>query len=526
MVTQSSLLSPPNPRSGRATTTIQTTPTEVLPQLIVQARQAGRALYDLSLAERSQRLLHLARLITERSAEGAALIHEETGRPSSMAALSELNNVMSFAKAAIQEAKIALRVTKAKLSPLDFPGKSALISQVPRGIIALIAPWNYPASNFYKSLFPALLSGNAVIMKPSELTPRTGAWLASLAQEVFGEDTVQCIQGGGEVGAALIASGVDAVVFTGSVSTGRKVAEACARQLIPCSLELGGKDAALVLNDASLDRTALGIAQWSMFNSGQDCSSIERIYVEEGIADQFIDHLVRVISQLTTDSGDVDGTEGEPLYDLGPLQSQAQLETVIRHVDEAVADGAVIRCGGHKTEIGYGFQPTVLDRCTDKMNVVTEETFGPVIAVIRVAHAEEGLQLINAAQYGLNASVWTQDVKRGAQLAQQFECGVALVNNHSFTGSLPQIPWTGVKNTGYGVASSRWAYSTFTRPQTVVIDKNKDPDPFWFPIDESYRQFVEAIALKNLGGGLGVVLRLLKLLKTRIKATKSLLNKS
>ena len=218
---------------------------------------------------------------------------------------------------------------------LDFPGKRGVVEAVPRGVIGIIAPWNYPVSNFMKSLLPGLLAGNAVVMKPSEQTPRAGAWLAGLARR---PSVARSSRSSGRRSrrGALIESGIDAVVFTGSVPTGRKVAAAAAARLIPCSLELGGKDAAIVLADANLDRTALGIAQWSMFNSGQDCSSIERVYVESAVAEAFVERLVKVVGGLRVADG-----SGEA--ELGALQNAAQLEIVEAHVADAIARGATLR---------------------------------------------------------------------------------------------------------------------------------------------------------------------------------------
>lgn len=502
------------------------TPIAEMSGIVASAREASERWRRLSLKERSHALIRLGKRITTERAAGATLVGEETGRAHSLAALSEFNNVLSFIQAAIKEAHIALKVTKVKLSPIDFPGKSIRVEQCPRGVIGIIAPWNYPISNFYKSLFPALLSGNTVIIKPSEHTPRVGAWLAALADEELGRGIVSCVQGDGKIGSALIESGIDAVVFTGSVSTGKKVAALAAHHLIPCSLELGGKDAALVLEDADLDRSSLGIMQWSMFNSGQDCSSIERVFVLNSIADRFIERLGTVVSQLTYHSVSDNEIDTGLEKDIGPLQTAAQLELVSEHVREAINQGAQVVCGGEATGVGFGYKPTVLDRCSEDMEIVREETFGPVVAIIRVDTAEEAIEAINRSRYGLNGSIWTRDLKRGEQLALQLDVGVALVNNHSFTGSLPQTPWTGVKDTGYGVASSRWAYHTFVHPKSIVIDKNKDPDPFWFPLDESYQRFVEAIARKNLGGGLGTLMTLIKLLGLRVKATKTLLLKN
>ena len=506
-----------NPITGAALPPVaQTAPTDVA-AAVAAARAAHAEWAKTPFAERARRVRELGRLIVERRAEGAAIMAPELGRTPGMCEIAELNNSVSFAESAIQAGRRALAPHKVRLSMLDFPGKRGVVEAVPRGIIGIIAPWNYPVSNFMKSLLPALLAGNAVVMKPSEQTPRAGAWLAGLAREAIGGGVVQLVQGGGDVGSVLIESDIDAVVFTGSVPTGREVAAAAAARLIPCSLELGGKDAAIVLADANLDRTALGIAQWSMFNSGQDCSSIERVYVESAVAEAFVERLVKVVSGLRVADG-----SGEA--ELGALQNEAQLEIVEAHVADAVARGATLRAGGVRTGQGNGYPGTVLDHCNHEMQVMREETFGPVVAICRVADAEEALRLANDCRYGLNGSVWTTNLTEGEKLARRLEVGVALVNNHSFTGTLPETPWTGTKETGPGIASSEWAYETFGRRRTIMIDRNKDPDPFWMPADDSMTTFRDLLAQKNLGGGIGVMLKLGGVLGRRIKAIRSQLD--
>ena len=505
-----------NPIDGSPLPQVAATPVGEVAAAVARVRAAQRAWEEWPLKDREKAVLQLARLIVERRVEGAAIMSPELGRTPGMCEIAELNNAVNAAKGAVRAGRKALKTTKIGLSPLEYPGKKVVVEAVPRGVVGIIAPWNYPVGNFLKSLYPALLAGNGVVLKPSEHTPRSGAWLADLAQRVTPPGLVQVIQGGGEVGRALVEAGVDAVVFTGSVATGRRVAAACGERLIPCSVELGGKDAAVVLADCDLDRTALGLAQWSMFNSGQDCSSIERAYVDASIADALVERLARVVGHLRV------ATSSEEA-EIGAMQNAAQLAIVEDHVADALAQGAKLVTGGQRVGPGLGYAPTVLDGCTHQMRIMREETFGPVLPICRVKDAGEAVRLANDSRYGLNGSVWTRDVAKGALIARTMEVGVALVNNHSVTGTLFETPWTGVKETGFGIASSQWAYGTFVRRRTVLVDKSKDPDPFWFPADETLAAFREALANVNLGAGLGALIALAGLVGKRIKAIRGML---
>lgn len=506
-----------NPADGSSLPEVRWSSRADVELAIKKARAAQPGWAELSLAARADRALVFGKRLVERRAELAKLLADETGRSITECLMSEVVTSVSYAKGAIRAARVALAPERIKLPMLEFPGKKVVVEAVPRGVIGIIAPWNYPSGNFLKSLFPALLSGNAVVMKPSEHTPRTGAWLAALCCEVFAADVVQIVQGDGAIGAALIEGGVDAIVFTGSVATGKKVSMMAAERLIPASVELGGKDAAIVLADCDLTRTVAGIAFWAMHNCGQNCAGIERVYVEESIADTFVERLTAVVKAIRVNADPTGTTDAE----IGPVQNAAQLAIVEAHVADARQRGAAVLCGGARTGTGLGYQATVIDKCDEAMRVVHEETFGPVVAVIRVKDADEAIRRANDSRYGLNGSVWTKDLERGAAIARRLEVGVALVNNHSFTGVVPETPWTGVRDTGPGVASSRHAYPTFVRRRTLVVDSNRDPEPFWLPTTADLTALAEAVAQLQLGS-IGAAFRALGLIKKRVAAIRKL----
>lgn len=502
-----------SPADGSPLEPIEWTDPGQIAAVVDRARAAQVAWAALPLKERGNKLVALAKRILERRDEVASILAQETGRDEAENLLNEVVFVLDYAKGAVSTAKSALAPEKVWLNPINFPGKRVVVEAVPRGVIGIIEPWNYPLLQFYKPLFPALLAGNGLVLKPSEHAPRTGLWLARQCAAVLGEGLVGVVVGGGEVGSALIDGGVDAVVFCGSVATGRKVAAHCGERLIPCSVELGGKDAAIVLSDCDLERTVAGIAQWAFNNAGQDCSSIERIYVEDSIADTFVQRLAAAVKHMRV--------APTPGADIGPLQNKGQLEIVKAHVADAVTKGAVVVAGGEPVGAGYGFQPTVLDHCTEKMDVIAQETFGPVAPIIRVKTADEAVERANRdSVYGLGGSVWTRNLARGEELARRLEVGLAYVNNHAFLGTVPQVPWTGVGDTGPGVAASRHSFGTFVRRRTVLVDKSTKPDVFWRPANSDLLTLAHASSDLALGA-IGKVFTLLPLLGRRVKAIQA-----
>ncbi len=463
--------------------------------VVARARAAQPAWEAIGFAERAAVMKKACRLLLERRAETGRLIRDESGKLPANAQMHEAVGPLEYISGWIKVARPQLRARKVPINPIAMPGKRAKTEMIARGVVGVIAPWNYPLGVYFKPALPALLCGNAVVLKPSEYSPRTGALFASILAEVLPPDVVQVVQGGRDVGAALIQGGIDALSFTGSPTGGRAVLQACAERMIPCSVELGGKDPAIVLADCDLERTVLGILNWGMHNSGQDCGSVERVYVVDEIAERFVELLARAASRVKVPAR----AEDEAVAGIGPLSNAMQLGIVEEHVKDAVQRGAVVKSGGKRTGVGMWFEPTILDRCDHTMRVVADETFGPVIAVVRVRDVEEAIRLANDSRYGLNASVWSKDLAKAEQIGRRLHCGTVFINNHAITGAMPPAPWTGVKDTGYGVANSEFALHTFVRPRTIFIDSGSAPDPWWLPADELLADMAERLAKAQLG---------------------------
>ncbi len=336
----------------------------------------------------------------------------------------------------------------------------------PQPLVGVITPWNFPLAMPGLDIPPALAAGCAVLLKPSEVTPLSGVEFVRGWKEVGAPPIMEVTTGYGATGAALI-NEVDYVQFTGSTATGKKVAVAAAERLIPFSLELGGKDPAIVLADADLDRAANGVAWGGMFNSGQVCVSIERVYVEAPVYDEFVAKLadkVRDVKQGQEPSGFT--------FDTGAMATDAQRDIVERHVDEATAAGAKVLVGGKPTGKGTFFQPTVLTDVTQDMTCVAEETFGPTLPVIKVKDEEEAIRLANDSKYGLSATVWTGDVGRGERVARRLECGAVNVNDAMTNVFAFALPMGGWKESGMGYrAGGANGILKFCRAQAITAPR-------------------------------------------------------
>ena len=452
---------------------------EVVKSLVDRARVAQRGWASRSIGDRSAALTRAAKNVLDRRHEVLALMREEVGKLEVDALMSEVLGPLDQVSAWTAVVKPVLERKKVSLNPINFPKKSAHVDRIPRGVVGIIAPWNYPVATLFRTLIPALLCGNGVVLKPSEYASRVERWFAERIAEELPPDLVGVAIGDRTTGEALVESGADAIVFTGSIPAGRAVARRCGELLIPCSVELGGKDAAIVLPDCDLDRTLAGLTHWALHNVGQACGAIEIAYVDARIADELVERLASAWKRLKVG----DGAPGD--VDLSPLTNARQLAIVEAQVEDAKKKGAKVLCGGKRTGAGYFYEPTLLDHCTDDMDVVRDETFGPVLAVVRVDGAAEAMRRIQKSRYGLTASIWTRDHARALRLAEQIEVGVVTINNHAVTGAMAPLPWSGWRETGTGVANSDLALSTFLRARTVLLDRNTDPELYWMPYDKT-----------------------------------------
>lgn len=356
--------------------------------------------------------------------------------------------------------------------------KKLTIVYEPYPLVGVITPWNYPLAMPLLDIAPALMAGCAVMSKPSELTPL--AWRAAVAgwKQIGGPDVLDIVFGDGETGSA-VTDVVDYVMFTGSVSTGRRVAVAAAQRLIPCSLELGGKDAMVVCADADIDRAADCAAWAGLFNAGQTCVSVERIYVEAAVHDEFVQKLVAKASALRQGMD----TRHDYSCDIGAMASEQQLAIVSRHVEDAVTKGAKLLTGGKARDNGLFYEPTVLVDVDHSMDCMREETFGPILPVMKVRDAQEAIQKANDSAYGLSGSVWTRDKVKGMALAKQMDTGSVNINSAIMSIFQYPLPMQGWKDSGPGSrAGGPNGIRKYCRVKGIAADRvAMKKEPFWYP---------------------------------------------
>jgi len=450
---------------------------------VARARAAQPAWGALSFRDRARCILKLQRELYDRQQEIISIISDETGKPAFEALTAEVFPACDLMSHFAANAERILRDERFTLAV--FRNKRSMISYEPVGVVGIISPWNFPFSIPMGGIVMALAAGNAVVFKPSEYTPLVGDAIKRLfASAGFPEGVVEVLQGNGSTGAALVDSAVDKIFFTGSVRTGKKIAESAAKRLLPAVLELGGKDPMIVLEDAPFERTVKGAVWGAFMNCGQVCASVERLYVAEPIAERFITAVVDEVKKLRI------GAPSGCSTDIGPLTNENQLNIVSDHVADAVAKGARVLTGGRRREDlgGYFFEPTVLVDVNSSMKVMTEETFGPVLPIKIVKDEEEAISEANSTRYGLLASVWTSDNERGRRIARRIEAGTVVINDALYTHGAAQTPWFGVKESGLGVTHGSQGLFEFVRMKHVNWDLlPMKSDWWWFPYTERWQ---------------------------------------
>lgn len=456
-----------NPATGEVVRTIAATSPAEVPALVARARAAQPGWEALGFEGRGRILRRAQKWVTDHAGRIVETIISETGKTWEDAQLAEVAYAANAFGFWAKHAPRYLADEKVRSANVFVAGRRLAVRYRPVGVVGVIGPWNYPLTNSFGDCIPAMAAGNAVVLKPSEITPLTSLLMAECMRECGLPDGVFAVAAGyGDTGAALIDE-VDMVMFTGSTPTGRKVMARAAQTLTPVSLELGGKDPMVVLADADLERAANAAVYWSMQNGGQTCISIERAYVVEPVYDDFVRRVTAKVKALRQGC-----PAGPGSVDVGAMTFPPQLEIVRRHVDEARAAGARVVAGGHgRDDHGRFYEPTVLVDVEQSMSCIAEETFGPTLPIVRVADEDEAVTKANDSRYGLGASVWTKDLVRGEAVARRLESGAVCVNDAQINYLALELPMGGWKESGLGVRHGAPGIRKYTRQQALLVTR-------------------------------------------------------
>jgi len=465
---------------------------------VARARAAQPAWARLSYRDRARFILRAREIVLEQLDEIAKLISRETGKPVTEAIAMEIVPTLDLMHYFADHTKQLLKRKRVGLGQYNYMARTSYIVYKPLGVVGIISPWNFPWATPLDEVVMALMAGNAVVVKPSELTPLTALKIADVFKQAqLPDGLLEVVTGDGSTGAALVESGVNKIMFTGSVNTGKRVAEAAAKHLTPVVLELGGKDPMIVFEDANLENAARA-AIWGAFcNSGQACASIERCYVHQSIADKFVELVIKETKLLKQDkpsTGDID---------VGAMTNKEQLEIVEDHVRDAIEHGAEVRAGGHRLNNSQGWfhEPTVVTNVDHSMKLMRDETFGPVLPIMTFQTDEEAVRLANDSIYGLTASVFTGNLDRGKRIAEQLDAGTVMVNEVVYTHAVAQTPWGGVKQSGYGRTHGSLGLLELVSAQHIHVNAMPGlADVWWFPYSKRAGQLFHDFARRFTTG--------------------------
>jgi acyl-CoA reductase-like NAD-dependent aldehyde dehydrogenase len=478
-----------NPATGETLREFEVATDAEVHAAVLRARAAQPAWNETDVRRRVAVLREFQRLLHEKKSEVATLITREAGKPAVEALLTEILVVLDATRFCVDNAFAFLRERPVPHGNLAMKTKVGRILREPYGVIGIISPWNYPFSIPATESLSALVAGNAVVLKPSELTSLTALRLASLLHEAgVPKDVFQVIVGDGPTGSALLNAEIDKLVFTGSVATGKRIAQAAAARLLPVVLELGGKDPMLVLEDADVDVASSGAVWGAFVNAGQACLSVERCYVHRSLYNEFLEACVRKTKLLRMGNG------LDPNTDVGPLIRELQVRNVEAQVEDARLRGARVLIGGSRLpQLGPNFYaPTVLAEVTHAMQIMREETFGPVLPVMPFDTDDEAIRLANDSDFGLAASVWTRNRARGESCARRIQAGTVMVNDAIACFGISEAPHGGIKASGLGRTHGIFGLEEMVRIKYLDSDRLTEiKKVWWYRYGEAFTRQME-----------------------------------
>jgi succinate-semialdehyde dehydrogenase/glutarate-semialdehyde dehydrogenase len=513
-----------NPATGEEIGRVPVFSPSDVQEAVARSRSAFAEWKRTSIADRKALVMRAREVILAEMEDVASLISHESGKPIAEALSMEIAPVLDLMQYFARNAGKILRPKRIGIGLYSLLGRSSKIVYHPLGVVGIIPAWNYPFSIPLGEASMALMAGNSVVIKPSELTPFIGLKIGEIFEKAGAPaDIVHIVTGDGSTGAALVEAAPDKIMFTGSVATGKKIAKAAAENLTSTVLELGGKDPMIVFDDANLELAAQA-AVWGAFcNAGQSCSSVERLYVQENVARELARLIVEKTRALKVGSGDVEDVS------IGAMSSERQLKIVEDHVEDFRRQGATIETGGVRST-GFSrqppesgtpnlyFEPTVISGATNEMRGMQEETFGPTLPIATFKTEAEAIGLANDSEFGLTASVWTRDYAKGKRVAEQIEAGSVCVNEVLYTHGIGQTPWGGFKNSGRGRTHGTEGLFELVQPQHIHVNGIALlPDAWWMPYSSNAVATFKKFATNFASGSLWKTTLMVPQLMSRIK---------